>query len=183
MLYRPTCNAFENCCDLSLYSTLTTWKSSHGSKNTDHEALCFFIYSLGLVLTAVCKPGGGQVKWTVISLSLLCFADCYAYFCSCYSFNWLLKIRSICCSNFIHRSFLIISSAVMSTYTATLSICSVISSVMSIHSTECGLSIVDYITSTGGTSHYCNCVYSGENVEEEKAFILHRKVHVISKGI
>lgn len=181
-IYRPTCNAFENCCDPSLYYS-QLGKVLMETDLVVYVLLCsYIIYSLGLVLTAVCKPGGGQVKWTV-GLSLLHFANnCYAYFCSCYSFNWLLKIYNICCSNSIHRSFLIISSAVVSIFTATLSIYSVISSVMSIHSTECGLSIADYITSTGGTSHYCNCVCSGQNFEEEKAFILHRKVHV-SKGI
>ena len=68
-IYRPTCNVFENCCDPSLYYS-QLGKVLMETDLVVYVLLCsYIIYSLGLVLTAVCKPGGVQVKWTV-SLSL-----------------------------------------------------------------------------------------------------------------
>ena len=61
-IYRPTCNAFENCCDPSLYYS-QLGKVLMETDLVVYVLLCsYIIYSLGLVLTAVCKPGGGQVK-------------------------------------------------------------------------------------------------------------------------
>ena len=77
MLYRPTCNAFDNCCDPSLYFTLTTWKSSHESKNTDpvtyvllyiYIYIYIYIYNYSYIgfsannCVYINLHGGGQIK-------------------------------------------------------------------------------------------------------------------------